>query len=75
MAFLMMPEAAFMIADGDSIPQNYAEVMSHPDKDEWLLAVAKETQALEDMRCFGPPVDLPSEFQSYWHFIPVCSKS
>jgi hypothetical protein len=33
--------------------------MDHPDRDEWMRAVQKERDALEEMGCFGPPITLP----------------
>ena len=45
-------------------PRTYKEVMEHPDKEEWLKAIDIEQQALSDLKCFGPPQDLPQGFKA-----------
>jgi hypothetical protein len=45
-------------------PKNFREVDLHPEREEWMEAVAVETSTLQSMGCFGPPQELPQGFKA-----------
>jgi hypothetical protein len=59
MAFLTLPEYAYVVTADEGIPQSYDDVVKSASREEWLQAVDRECSALEQMRCFGPQQDLP----------------
>jgi hypothetical protein len=72
MAFLMVPDMAYMMISEGMIPQSFKEVMDHECKSEWLAAVDKEIGALQRHGMLWATSAITTGIHCNWDFFPFC---